>query len=56
MHQPGADMNATTVPVSAHDVSLRVGEGPLATYALRGVSLAAAAGELTAVVGPSGAR
>jgi putative ABC transport system ATP-binding protein len=42
-------------PVAAHDVSLRVGHGTDATYALRGVSLAAAAGELTAVVGPAGA-
>jgi putative ABC transport system ATP-binding protein len=41
-------------PVAAHDVSLRVGDGRAATVALRGISLAARAGELTAVVGPSG--
>jgi putative ABC transport system ATP-binding protein len=41
-------------PVAAHDVSLRVGHGAGATYALRGVSLAATAGEPTAVVGPTG--
>jgi putative ABC transport system ATP-binding protein len=46
--------NHTSTPVTAHDVSLRVGEGPHATFALRGVTLAAAAGELTAVVGPAG--
>lgn len=39
---------ATITPVAAHEVSLRNGA------ALRGVSLAARAGELTAVVGPSG--
>jgi putative ABC transport system ATP-binding protein len=44
----------TTSPVAAHDVSLRVGDGPLSTYALRGVSLDAPAGELTAVAGPAG--
>jgi putative ABC transport system ATP-binding protein len=41
-------------PVTAHDVSLRVGDGRAATVALRGITLAARAGELTAVVGPSG--
>jgi putative ABC transport system ATP-binding protein len=44
----------THSPVAAHDVSLRVGHGADATYALRGVSFAAAAGDLTAVVGPAG--
>jgi putative ABC transport system ATP-binding protein len=44
-------MNATTAPVSAHDVSLRVGASDVA---LRGISLDARAGELTAVIGPSG--
>ena len=48
-------MIATTTPVTARDVSLRVGEGPLGTYALRGVSFEARAGELTAVIGPAGA-
>jgi putative ABC transport system ATP-binding protein len=44
----------TPTPVAAHDVCLRVGHGAHATYALCNVSLAAAAGELTAVVGPAG--
>jgi putative ABC transport system ATP-binding protein len=43
-----------STPVAAYDVSLRVGDGRAATVALRGVSLAARAGELTAVIGPSG--
>src|SRR3954454_7256524 len=50
----GMILTHTHDPVAAHDVSLRVGHGADATYALRGVSLAAAAGELTAVVGPAG--
>jgi putative ABC transport system ATP-binding protein len=49
-----AALTLPTPPVAAHDVSLRVGDGRSATVALRGVSLAARAGELTAVVGPSG--
>jgi putative ABC transport system ATP-binding protein len=43
-----------TIPAAAHDVSLRVGDGPDATYALSGVSLSVAAGELTAIVGAEG--
>jgi putative ABC transport system ATP-binding protein len=43
---------APTAPVAARDVSLRVGEGH---PALRGISLEARAGALTAVIGPEGA-
>jgi putative ABC transport system ATP-binding protein len=50
----GMIATTTHTPVAAHDVSLRVGDGPDATYALRGVTFAAAAGELTAIVGESG--
>jgi putative ABC transport system ATP-binding protein len=50
-----SDMPATlTPPVVARDVSHRVGEGHSATVALRGITLEARAGELTAVVGPEG--
>jgi putative ABC transport system ATP-binding protein len=43
-----------TTPIAAHQVSLRVGDGASATYALSDVSIAAQAGELLAVTGPSG--
>jgi putative ABC transport system ATP-binding protein len=50
-----SDMPATlTPPVVARDVSHRVGDGQSATVALRGISLEARAGALTAVVGPEG--
>jgi putative ABC transport system ATP-binding protein len=44
-------MPATASPVTARDVSLRVGDGHVA---LRGISLDVRAGALTAVVGPPG--
>jgi putative ABC transport system ATP-binding protein len=43
-----------TPPIAAHEVSLRVGDGAAATYALSDVSIEARAGELVAVTGPSG--
>jgi putative ABC transport system ATP-binding protein len=50
-----SDMLATlTPPVVARDVSHRVGDGHSATVALRGISLEARAGAVTAVVGPEG--
>jgi putative ABC transport system ATP-binding protein len=45
----------TTSPIAARQVSLRVGDGTGATYALSEVSFEAEAGELVAVTGPSGA-
>jgi putative ABC transport system ATP-binding protein len=45
---------APTPPVIARDVFHRVGDGHSATVALRGISLEARAGALTAVVGPEG--
>jgi putative ABC transport system ATP-binding protein len=44
----------TTAAVSATDLVRRYGEGDTAVYALRGVSLDIAEGQLTAVMGPSG--
>jgi putative ABC transport system ATP-binding protein len=46
---------ALPTPVSARDVSHRVGDGRSATVALRGVTLEARAGELTVITGASGA-
>jgi putative ABC transport system ATP-binding protein len=43
-----------TAAVSATDLVRRYGEGDTAVYALRGVSLDIAEGQLTAVMGPSG--
>jgi putative ABC transport system ATP-binding protein len=43
-----------SAPVAAHRVSLRVGDGAAATYALGDVSFAAHSGELVAVTGPAG--
>ena len=42
--------------VVAHDITRRYGEGDTAVDALRGVSVEVAAGELTAVMGPSGSE
>ena len=44
----------TVAAVSATDLVRRYGEGDTAVYALRGVSLDIAEGQLTAVMGPSG--
>jgi len=50
-----SDMPATaTAPLIARDILHRVGEGHSATVALRGISLEARAGTVTAVVGPEG--
>jgi putative ABC transport system ATP-binding protein len=40
--------------VSAHDITRAYGAGDTSVYALRGVSVEVASGELTAVMGPSG--
>jgi putative ABC transport system ATP-binding protein len=45
---------ATTVAVSAEDVTRRYGQGGTCVDALRGVSLEVRHGDLTAVMGPSG--
>ena len=45
---------ATTVAVSAQDVTRRYGQGGTCVDALRGVSLEVEHGHLTAVMGPSG--
>src|SRR6476661_1159588 len=47
--------NQVAAPVgSAHDITRAYGAGDTSVYALRGVSVEVARGELTAVMGPSG--
>src|SRR5712691_1418841 len=48
------DGSSAGAVVAAEDVTRRFGQGETAVDALRGVSLAVAKGELTAVMGPSG--
>jgi ABC-type microcin C transport system duplicated ATPase subunit YejF len=51
----GADGDARSVPLlSAHGLERSFGEGATAVRALRGVDLEVSAGEMVAIMGPSG--
>src|SRR6266540_667154 len=54
MYAPPRTVLAVASVVSARELTRQYGEGETAVHALRGVSVDAASGELTAVMGPSG--